>query len=82
MFYHEAAAQGSAEAAFNLAVKYHAGNETEIKLDYALKWYYRASELGQKTASARIAGILDFQSILKDVSNEGHHTNEALSYDD
>jgi len=78
-FYREAAAQGSAVAAFNIATKYLAGNETEIKLDYALKWYYRASELGEKTASARIAGILDFQSILQDASNEGHHTNEALS---
>lgn len=73
-----AADLGSAIAAFNLGVKYHTGQETEINLDEAIRWYQRADELGNKLATTRIASILKFQKDLDFPENERKIPDEVI----
>jgi TPR repeat protein len=69
---------GNSTAAFNLGVKYRTGQETEIDLEEALKYYRRADELGNRLAKHRIANILKFQIELDNPEIQNAYTDEII----
>jgi len=74
----KAASLGSGTAAFNLGVKFHTGQETEIDLEQALKWYRRADELHERLAKGRIAKILKLQTEIEDLGASNFYSSEVI----